>query len=305
MRAKFMEVAFLVKVEKTNLNAAGTDGNITSLKKTTEVDDTQRIFISGASIKYAIKQYLADMGNKLSPIQPRTRRAQVTTECDAMQYIDDDLFGYMDTERNVRRVAPVKTNGMIALFPYANDLNRGVRFDPQSTQHSLYDIELVTTVFRSNWAIELDRIGKTSDNNELDENRGEFDLEPDEKEKRVKVLLESLFNLWSRVKQSNYLTSLTPQVLAMVLRDDKTMTIGDKLSINNNYELDVNALNEVLVYHSKRIKEAYIGYFASFIRNSGELEKLNSLNSYNTKIEVMSLPELKQKVLSDEFKFFT
>ncbi len=307
MRARFMEVAFLVKAEKTNLNAAGTDGNITSLKKTTEVDDTQRIFISGASIKYAIKQYLADIGIMLSPIQGKTKEAQVTTACDAEKYIDDDLFGYMDTKRDVRRVAPVKTNGMIALFPYANDLNRGVRFDPQGTQHSLYDIEIVTTVFRSNWAIELDRIGKTSDKKEVEEKKREFDLKPDEKERRVKALLESLFNLWSRVKQSNYLTSLTPQVLAMVLRDDKTMTIGDKLRINNNYELDVDALKEVLVYHSNRIKEAYIGYFDSFIRNGEELKKLNSLNSDNTKIkvEVMSLPELKQKVLSNEFKFFT
>lgn len=292
-----MEIVFLVKAEKTNLNAAGTDGNITSLKKTTEVDDTQRIFISGASVKYAIKQYLQDIGWSLSPLKGKSRQAQVTTECKPKEYIDDDLFGYMDTSRNVKRVAPVKTNGMIALFPYSNDLNRGVRFDPEGTQHSLYDIEIVTTVFRSNWAVELDRIGKKSDNSEGEE---DFDLNAGEKEKRIKGLLESIFNFWSRVKQTNYLTSLTPQVLAIVLRDDKTMTIGDKLSINANHELDINALEEVLTYHKKRLKEVYIGYFRSFLRNADEVNRLNS-----DKAKVMSLPDLKNLILSDDFRFFT
>lgn len=296
MRAKFMEIAFLVKAEKTNLNAAGTDGNITSLKKTTEVDDTQRIFISGASVKYAIKQYLQDIGWRLSPLTGKTKQAQVTTECNPKEYIDDDLFGYMDTGKDVKRVAPVKTNGMIALFPYTNDLNRGVRFDPQGTQHSLYDIEIVTTVFRSNWAIEIDRIGKRSDEKE----GKDFDLKPADKEKRLKALLESIFNFWSRVKQTNYLTSLTPQVLTIVLRDDKTMTIGDKLSINANYELDVNALKEVLDYHRKRIKEVYIGYFSSFLRNVNEVNMLNGGN-----VKVMPLPELKNLIQGDDFRFFT
>lgn len=296
MRARFMEIAFLVKAEKTNLNAAGTDGNITSLKKTTEVDDTQRVFISGASVKYAIKQYLQDIGWRLSPAKGKTKQAQVTTECKPKDYIDDDLFGYMDTDKDVKRVAPVKTNGMIALFPYANDLNRGVRFDPQGTQHSLYDIEIVTTVFRSNWAIELDRIGRRSDEKEGED----FDLAEGEKEKRLKALLEGIFNFWSRVKQTNYLTSLTPQVLAIVLRDDKTMTIGDKLSINTDYELDVHALKEALAYHRNRIKEAYIGYFSSFIRNG---EEVNNIGKYE--VRIMPLSELKNMVLGNDFRFFT
>ena len=291
-----MEIVFLTRAEKANLNAAGTDGNITSLKKTTEIDNTQRVFISGASVKYALKQYLQEIGWTLSPLKPRTEQAQVTTECNPKKYIDDDLFGYMNTESEVKRVAPVKTNGMISLFPYSNDLNRGVRFDPQGTEHSLYDIEIVTTVFRSNWAVEIDRIGRSSAKHEGDA----FDLPSEEKEKRLKALLEGIFNFWSRVKQTNYLTGLTPQILTIVLRDDKTITVGDKLYINSNYELDINALNEVLSYHMSRIKEAYVGYLSSFIRNAKDVKVLS-----NDKVKVMPLPDLKNLILGNDFRFFT
>lgn len=48
----FVEITFLTKVEKSILNAAGTSGgNLTELKKTTEIDGTQRVFVSGSSVK--------------------------------------------------------------------------------------------------------------------------------------------------------------------------------------------------------------------------------------------------------------
>jgi CRISPR-associated protein Cst2 len=291
-----MEVVFLAKAEKSNVNASGTEGNITSLKKTTEIDDTQRIFISGASAKYSLKQYLADTGWELSPLKSKTKAAQITTECKPKKYIDDDLFGYMDTEKDVKRVAPVKTSGMIALFPYANDLNRGVRFDPETQKHSLYDIEIATSVFRSNWVIELDRVGVTTQKAE-----GEvFSLPPKEKEKRVKAFLEGIFNFWSRVKQSTYLTNLSPEVIVIVARDDKAITIGDKLRIDAGHNLDVNGLREALEYHSQRIKEAYIGYFGSFLKNADKASDLQ-----NEKVKVLPITELKKMILDDGYRIFT
>ncbi len=305
MRSRFMEIVFLTKVEKTNINASGTEGNITSLKKTTEIDDTQRVFISGVSLKYSIKEYLRDLGYELSPIkgkekgEGKERGAQITTECNPEKYIDDDLFGYMDTKSDNKRVAPVKTNGMISLFPYKNDMNRGVRFDPEGQNHSLYDLEIVTTVFRSNWAIELDRIG--IENVKVNNKSILVNIKDEEKEKRAKAFLESIFNLWSRVKQSNYLTSISPQIIALVFRDDKTLTIGDKLRIDENYNLDIDSLIEAIDYHKNRIKEVYIGYSNSFIKNGDELVK----KCQNNGIKVMPIAELKNKVLNNEFRLFT
>ncbi|GIU72270.1 MAG: type I-B CRISPR-associated protein Cas7/Cst2/DevR [Candidatus Nitrosocaldaceae archaeon] len=306
MKARFMEIVFLTKVEKSNINASGTEGNITTLKKTTEIDDTQRVFISGASIKYSIKEYLADLGFPLSPViskaaedvESGTKASQITTKCDPQNYIDDDLFGYMNTATAQKRVAPIKTNGMISLFPYTNDLNRGVRFDPKGQNHSLYDIEIVTTIFRSNWAVELDRIGREGDKDIISN---------EEKEKRIKAFIESIFNLWSRVKQTNYLTDISPQVITIVFRDDKTLTIGDKLRIDANYNLDIDALLEAIKRHKNRIKEFYIGYSRTFINNEEESkDAIKGLDEdIKAKVKVMDIVELKSEVLKNEFNLFT
>jgi len=293
MRANFMEIAFLSKLEKTNINASGTEGNVTILKKTEEIDGTQRIYISGASLKYAIKTYLAENGWILSEIKPKTRTAQITTECNPKERIDDDLFGYLDTEADKKRVAPIKTNGMISLFPYKGDLNRGVRFDPEGKEHSLYDIEIATNVFRSNWAVELDRIGKGDD----------WEVPAEEKEKRIKAFLKALFNLWSRVKQTNFLTKISPEVIVFAFRDDKTLTIADKLRIDENYNLDVEALKEALDYHKDSLKEVYIGGMKSFVKNWDDV--VEELNGYlDGKIRVKDLPSLKDLVISNDFKFY-
>ena len=238
---------------------------------------------------------MSELGWKLSPIKRKTKTAQITTQCDEEKYIDDDLFGYMDTETDKKRIAPVKTNGMISIFPYKGDIDRGVRFDPEGKEHSMFDLEITTNVFRSNWAIELDRVGVIESENK--------ELPADEKNKRVKALLTAILNLWSRVKQTNYLTKMSPDILVLVFRDDKTLTVGDKLRIDESYNLDIDALKEVLDYHKDGIKEVYIAGFGSFLNNWDELVK--ELNGYlDGKVKVMKLTEFKNLVLSEDFKFF-
>jgi CRISPR-associated protein Cst2 len=318
MKAKFMEVAFLTKIEKTNINAAGTEGNVTSLKKTEEVDGTQRIFISGASVKYSVKEYLKQLGWELSKVEPKKQRSprpakgeemeeeaagrQITTACEPDKYIDDDLFGFMDTSTRPpkKRVAPVKTNGLISLFPYRGDINRGVRFDPTGEeQHSLYDIEITTNIFRSNWAIELDRIGDFGRlSNEKSESKNLAEME---RERRAKALLESLFNLWSQVKQTNFLSKLSPEVMMIVLRDDKTLTIADKLGVDENMRLKTEMLKEALEYHKSRIKEAYLGYSPSFVSNQAEIDALKDAIG---KLQVMSLSRMKDLILGNDFRLY-
>jgi len=307
MRAKFMEITFLTKLEKTNVNASGTEGNITVLKKTEEIDGTQRVYISGASLKYALKTYWEENGLSLSPMKRKTKMAQITTECNPEKYIDDDLLGYLDTESNNKRVAPVKTNGMISIFPYKGDLDRGVRFDPEGMQHSMFDLEIVTNVFRSNWAVELDRIGEyevivSKDKKTKKEVREKKRIPTEEKEKRVKALLKGLFNLWSRVKQTNYLTKMNPEVIVLAFRDDKSLTIADKLRVNRDYELDIEAFKEAIDYHKDSLKKVYLAGFKSFVKNWDAVVK--ELDGYQNIVKVMDITDLKNMVLSDDFKFY-
>lgn len=309
MNPKFMEIAFLTKVEKTNINAAGVEGDITLLKKTEGLDGKQYPYVSGQSIKFAIKQYLSETGWSLSPVKPKEKEAQITTECNPAKYIDDDLFGYMDTAKDVRRTAPVKTNGMISVFEWKGDLDRGVRYDPFGKEHSLFDIEITTTIFRSNWAIELDLVGRSIKMDEIKEVEGLEDkyigdfIDNKEKERRVKALLNALFNFWTRVKQTNLFTKTSPEVIVIILRSDKSATIGDKLKVDHNLRLDIDSLREAILFAREKIIGAYLGYNRSFLTNTpDELKQLEL--EMDGKIKVMLLHELKNLLLYGDFRLY-
>lgn len=351
----FMEITFLAKVEKSILNAAGNyGGNLTELKKTTEIDGTQRVFVSGSSLKWSIKQYWKEnhdkTGQETSPVAPKIkilkqpaatitkkttdkstasdstennsteeeqRESQISSACNPEKYIDDDLFGYFDTAKEVARNAPVKTSGMISLFGTRPDIDNLVRFSETSDDHSLFDKEISTNIFRSSWAIELDRIGvaKVAKKELKGKGKGkdavaaaDVDLPTETKEKRVKLLLEAIFNLWQRTQQTNYLTNTQPQLMTVVFRNDKSLIVGDKLQIqvvDQQSKLKVDPLREILRYHSNKISLAFIASHKSFISNYDELEGLGNDEDLRRKVFVSDMIELKQKLLSDEFKFIT
>jgi CRISPR-associated protein Cst2 len=297
-----MEITFLTKVEKSILNAAGTaGGNLTELKKTTEIDNSQRIFVSGSSMKWSIKKYWEEnegrTGERHSPISEKEQGAQISSACDPAKYIDDDLFGYFNTAKNQARYAPVKTSGMISLFDIGPDIDNLVRYSETCQNHSLFDKEISTNIFRSSWAVELDRVGKTEQETG---SKKAVNLSTAVRERRVKLFLEALFNFWQRTQQANYLTNTQPELMTVIFRKDKSLVVGNKLRIDPQYHVDVNALQEILEFHKNEISLAYIGSHKSFLNNFNILAELNG--KLDGKLFVSDMITLKEKLLSDEFK---
>lgn len=217
------------------------------------------------------------------------------------------MFGYFDTAKQVARNAPVKTNGMISLFGIRRDVDNLVRFSETSEDHSLFDKEISTNVFRSSWAVELDRIGvATVANKELSSKGADsvgFDVNigTEIKEKRIKLLLEAIFDLWQRTQQTNYLTNTQPQLMTVVFRNDKSPIVGDKLLVDRQSKLKVEPLKEIMHYHIDKISLAYIASHKSFISNYEDLFGLANDAPLKEKVFVSDMIELKQKLLSDTF----
>jgi CRISPR-associated protein Cst2 len=296
----FMEITFLSKVEKSILNAAGTGGgNLTELKKTTEIDNSQRIFVSGSSMKWCIKEYWKEneerTGERHSPISEKEQGAQISSQCDPSKFIDDDLFGYFNTAKNLSRYAPVKTSGMISLFDTI-DVDNLVRYSETTQNHSLFDKEISTNIFRSSWAVELDRVGKTEET----DSKKSINVSTAIKERRVKLFLEALFNFWQRTQQSNYLTNTQPELMTVIFRNDKSLVVGNKLRMDKDYNVDIDALEEILKFHRNEISLAYIASHKSFTKNFNDLMGLDG--ELAGKLFVSDMITLKEKLLSDEFK---
>jgi CRISPR/Cas system-associated protein Cas7 (RAMP superfamily) len=140
-------------------------------------------------------------------------------------------------------------------------------------------------------------VGKTESELEF---KNTIDLPIAVKERRVKLFLEAIFNLWQRTQQPNYLNNTQPDVMTVMFRQDKSLVIGDRLLIDTNYNLNIKNLQEMLRYQSSKISLGYIAAHKSFCKNYEELAGMTG--SLDGRFVVSDLVDLKDKLLSDDFK---
>jgi len=302
--SKAIEIVYLTRVEGANLNSAGTEGVISVLKKVEDIDGNEFIRVSGQSVKYQIRQIWDEQNFKVSPIIARQESGEkvIVSEGNPEDYIDDDLFGYMierrqNKEKNRKRTAAVRTNGMISLYPYKGDRDFAVRYDPTDPagQHNIYETEITTNIMRGNFFVELNRLGKF-EKFELEDKNEEKELSKEEKNKRLQALFDAIFNFFGGAHLSNYFTKAYPELIVVAVLKRKMPIIGDKLSVtgkneDGKYVVGVTQLKEAIDTFNENVDEILIGGFESVIGNWGEL---TGLSSDTTK--VMSLKDLKTEI---------
>lgn len=307
--SKAIEVVFLSNIEGANLNAAGTEGVISVLKKVSDVDGQDYIRVSGQSMKYHIRNIWREEGLPVSEIRARAEKGEkiIVSSGDPVKYIDDDLFGYMlagvSGEKNRKRTAAVRMNGMISLFPYRGDRDFGVRYDPHDPmgKHNLYEVELSSNLMRGNCFIELDRVGKF-DRWELGKEE-EYEKSKEEKEKTVKAFFDALFHYFGGAHLTNYFTKMYPEVMLVVFLNRKLPVVGDKLRVlgkreNGKDHIDINSIEEVFLTFDESIDEIWLGCFESCIAN---LDAIKKIFEKNEKVKISTMRELMEKVKGKSF----
>jgi len=324
---KAIEVVTLTKVEGANLNSNGTEGVISVLKKIRDpIDGREYVRVSGQSVKYHLRQILRELGWELSQITPKSEGGQkvIVSAGEPHKYIDDDLFGYMIAKKvdgrnaTLRRTAVVRTNGMMSLFPYMEDRDFGVRYDPTGDNHNIYETEITTNVMRANFFIEVDRLGVFKEGLEVPKLEGletvkEKDptgnevtlyvLPKEKREKRLRAILRAIMEYHGGAKLSNFFTKVYPEIAVVVLLKRKIPIIGDALRVERRYEngklvLDVALLRETLEAFIDNVEKVYIGAFKSRFANFDELKKLeeNFKDGETKLVEVLEMSELKGKL---------
>ena len=307
---KAVELVYLTHIEGANLNAAGTEGVISVLKKITDIDGQEYIRISGQSVKYHIRQIWRERGLPVSEIKARGEGREekvIVSAGDPIKYIDDDLFGYMLAgvrgEKDRKRTAVVRTNGMISLFPYRGDRDFGVRYDPNDPmgRHNIYEVEIASNILRGNIFVELDRLGKF-DAIELGKEDG-HELPIEEKEKRLYALFDALFHYFGGAHLSNYFTKTYPEMMLIAILNRKFPIFGDKIRVENKkqegkYKLKIDTIEEILSTFDDCIEKIMIGGFESIIANWEDLKRIAESNE---KVEVVSMKELTEKIKNEKF----
>ncbi len=219
-------ITYLSKVSFASLNGADKEvDNINPIKKITLANGTELPYVSAQALRRAMRDRLADMGFELSPIQPPSKtKGAVKTTIRPEEFIDDDLFGYMDAapskEEKGRgtstvRTSPIRVEALVALTDYKGDMDYGTNYmgkghkdaSGADMQPNIFETEIHSGIYRGTILIELDRIG-------AGQGFESGELAAAEKCKRTLAFLDAFRNLWSSGRQTRFLADISPKFLA-------------------------------------------------------------------------------------------
>lgn len=259
--AKALTITYLTPVSFASLNGSDKEAdNISSIKKISRGTE-QFPYISAQAVRRALRDQIATLGWELSEgVASSIKKGAATTKQEPEKYIDDDLFGYMGTEKgdeagkgkSIKRTSVVRVSPLISFDHYQGDLDFGTNYmgveaggDP-----NIFETEVHAGLYRGTILIELDRVGAG------DGFRKE--LKGPEKAKRVKALVQSLKNLWTSGRQTRFLADISPKFMAAAaLKTKNPIFLESVVPIDGG--VNGSLLEETLNDYSYEIIESVFG----------------------------------------------
>ena len=296
--SKAISIGYLMKVSAANVNASHTEGNVIVTKKVTLPDGSTIPYISGQALRRMLRDRLEDLGWKLSEPFAQVSGQEVTPPVRPWEFIDEDLFGYLDPSGGRRRTSPVRVSAAVGLFPFQGDRDLGTRsFEKfgraMEAGGNMFETELYNNFFKGNILVELDRVGVFRDlevgDQELpgglerieENNRWKVSLRNGEKSKRTQSLLDALNVLWGGGRTARMLADLSPRFFAYARLRVKHPVFLEALEAdfeNGKYRLNLEPLTNVLEKFGSHIEASIFGIDPGVFSNEGEIE--NTLSSY-------------------------
>jgi len=205
-------IASIIKVTG-NVNADIGIGTRIPLKKILTWNQETKVFVSARCVRRCIRERLMEKGFSIDPLQLIGTEAtqQLGDVGDPIEYVDDDLFGYLVPE-NVprRRDSPIKVSHLISLKhteikpEFAARFPREFLKEFKSGYPAPFEIELAEWLGRLEVIVSnrigrfsLDELGKelvSKHQDKLEEKEKLYYLSNKERSRRLKAFLEVL--LW-------------------------------------------------------------------------------------------------------------
>ena len=209
MKPNSLTITYLSKVSFASLNGGDKEvDNIVTIKKVTLDNGDQLPYLSSQAVRRALRDKLQELGWAVSPVAKASEdKGAAKTSLDPVQYIDDDLFGFMDAAKGkdaekgkaTVRTSPVRVESLLALTKFQEDLDFGTNYMAKKLdggQPNIFETEIHSGIYRGTILIELDRVGA----GEGFEKAGT--LTAAERTSRVEGLLDAFQTMWSSGRQS-------------------------------------------------------------------------------------------------------
>lgn len=280
-----------------SLNYGEGVGNISELKKLSRSGELYS-YESRQAIRYDIYRMLKEIFNiddKDEPLTASKDVVQFKPEVNIEDYIEADLFGYMKTEKNknsITRPAVVRISPAVALEPMNLDVEFGTNLNfaqRAGTNPNPFQFEHQVSLYSYTITVELDKVGK-------DEN-DKIEIKPEEKAKRVNMLLDVLKILNRNIK--GRMESLNPLFAIGGVYNVKNPFFLGRLKVNydkesKKYLVETPIISSVLdmSFNGESVKEnTYIGFIEGYWNNEDEIknllpkEQIFNVNSFFEKLK--------------------
>ncbi len=268
MKTNSITITYLSKVSFASLNGADKEvDNINPIKKITLSNGAELPYVSSQALRRALRDGLQSMGFTLSPIQePSAKKGAPKTTIKPVEYIDDDLFGYMDASpskeekgrgTSTTRSSPIRVEALLALTEYKGDLDYATNFmgkgakteKGEDIQPNIFETEIHSGIYRGTILIELDRVG-SGQGFEAGE------LLNEEKSKRAIAFLDAFRNLWSSGRQSRFLSDISPKFIAAAYMKVKNPIFLEAVNVGKDGKINYEQLKTVVSDYDKFLTDS-------------------------------------------------
>lgn len=261
MKTNSITITYLSKVSFASLNGADKEvDNINPIKKITLSNGQELPYVSSQAIRRALRDRLKEMGFELSPIQEASaKKGAPKTQIQPLEYIDDDLFGYMDASpskdakskgTSTTRTSPIRVESLVALSNYKGDLEYATNFMGKEigADPNIFETEIHSGIYRGTILIELDRIG-------AGQGFEDGELPKEDKIKRLLAFLDAFRNLWSSGRQTRFLADISPKFIAAACMKVKNPIFLEALKVDKEENINVDQLKSVVEDYEPFIKK--------------------------------------------------
>jgi CRISPR-associated protein Cst2 len=299
--SKAIVIGYLAKVSAANVNASHTEGNVVVAKKVTLPDGSTIPYISGQAVRRMLRDRLEELGYPLSEPFARVEGQEVTPPVRPWEFVDEDLFGYLDPSGGRRRTSPVRVSAAVGLFPFQGDRDLGTRSFERFGQAmaaggNMFETELYANLFKGTVLVELDRVGVFRPL-EIGED-AERALPVDERRKRLQTLFEALNLLWGGGRTARMLADLSPKFLAYARLRVKHPVFLEALVAHyedGKYVLELEPLKNALDKFQSYREQTLFGLEPGIFGNEDEIRSV--LSPYGAVLTVHeALAQAKQDV---------
>ncbi len=278
--SKAISIGYISKVSVGNVNASHTEGNVMVTKKVTVPDGSTLPYISGQAIRRMLRDRLADLGENLAESEYSVKGQEVTPIVQPWDYIDEDLFGYLDPSGSRRRTSPVRVSAAVGMFPFRGDRDLGTRsFERFGVSMegggNMFETEIYQNLFKGGILIELDRIGeyKAIEIGEKEDRSVSSEI----KKERLTKLMDSLKLLWGGGRSARLLVDMSPKFFAYARLSAKHPVFLENLEVEykeNGFYLNTDTIISAMEKVSEYVENAIFGVEKGLFVNEDEIKEI-------------------------------